>query len=440
MGQTNSAAVSLPVPAGPAQIGVAQTGVVGTGAAGVGAAQTVLAPAGGRAAGETVFAILIAISFSHFLNDMIQSLLPALYPMFKANYALSFAQIGLIALAFQCTASVLQPLVGLFTDRRPLPFSLPLGMGLTLTGLLLLAHAGSFPALVLAASMVGMGSSVFHPESSRVARLASGGRHSLAQSVFQVGGNLGTASGPLLAAYLVLPNGQGSVAWFSFAALLAILVLGGVGFWYRRHRRAARAATAGPGRHPALTAAQVRRSLAVLFALMFSKFFYLASIGSYFTFFLIERFHLPVATAQVHLFVFLAAVAAGTIVGGPLGDRIGRKYVIWVSILGVLPFTLLLPYADLGWTTALSVVIGLLLAAAFPSIVVYAQELMPGKVGMTAGLFFGLAFGMGGLGAAGLGWLADATSIATVYRLCAFLPAIGLLAALLPDLDRLKAA
>ena len=389
-----------------------------------------------QAAEATVFAILLAVSFCHLLNDMMQSLLPALYPMLKRSYGLDFGQIGLITLAFQLTASLLQPMVGLYTDRRPMPYSLAIGMGFTLAGLVLLSLAGSFPLLMLAAALVGVGSSVFHPESSRVARLASGGRYGLAQSVFQVGGNLGSSLGPLLAAFIVLPRGQASIAWFSLAALLAMLVLASVGGWYKRAGLAvARRGADSAAVRVALSRKRVALALVVLMALMFSKFLYLASISSYYTFYLITKFHLPVQSAQLYLFLFLGAVAAGTIIGGPIGDRVGRKYVIWCSILGVLPFTLLLPHVDLFWTAILSVVIGVVLASAFSAIVVYAQELMPGNVGMIAGLFFGFAFGMGGLGAAALGQLADLAGIVTVFEICAFLPALGLLTGFLPNLE-----
>ncbi len=382
----------------------------------------------------TALAVLGAVSASHFLNDMIQSLLPAVYPLLKANYALDFGQIGLITLVFQVTASLLQPVVGTFTDRRPTWYSLPLGMTFTLCGLLLLSQA-TYPLLLLAAALIGTGSSVFHPESSRIARLASGGRHGFAQSFFQVGGNLGSATGPLLAAFIVLPRGQGSIAWFAIVALLAIVILLQVGNWYRRHALAKKTVAAAHVASP-LPRRQVVIAIAVLLTLIFSKYFYLASLSTYYTFFLMERFGLTAQNAQIHLFYFLGAVALGTLVGGPVGDRFGRKYVIWVSILGVLPFTLLLPYADLFWTSVLSVIIGLILSSAFSAILVYATELMPGKVGMIAGLFFGFAFGMGGLGAALLGELADAKGIEYVYRLCAFLPAIGLLTAFLPNLHR----
>jgi FSR family fosmidomycin resistance protein-like MFS transporter len=398
-----------------------------------------LAPEVTKVAPEaTVFAVLLAISFSHMLNDMIQSLLPAIYPILKDTYRLDFGQVGLITLTFQLTASLLQPLVGIATDRKPMPFSLPVGMGLTLIGLLLLSRAGSYPLLLVAAGMVGLGSSIFHPESSRVARMASGGKHGLAQSVFQVGGNAGSAMGPLLAVYIVVPHGQGSIAWFSLAALLAMAVLGAVGVWYRRTQAAMRTRKRAVDTTPrvALSKRQVGFSIAILVALLFSKFFYVSSLSTFYTFYLIDKFHLTVQDAQVHLFVFLAAFAVGVLVGGPVGDRVGRKYVIWVSILGVLPFTLMLPYANLFWTGALTAVIGLVLASASSAILVYATELVPGRVGMIAGLFFGLAFGLGGLGAAVLGWVADLTSIDFVYKICAFLPAIGLLTALLPNVDR----
>ncbi|MGO1003105.1 MFS transporter [Lysobacter sp. CA196] len=375
------------------------------------------------------------LSVCHLLNDMIQSLLPAIYPLLKDAFKLDFGQIGLITLTFQVTASLLQPLVGIYTDKRPMPYSLAIGMGFTLTGLLLLSRASSFPMLLLAAALVGSGSSVFHPESSRVARMASGGRHGLAQSLFQVGGNVGSALGPLLAAFVVMPRGQGSVGWFAFAALTAIVILSRIGVWYREQIPAQRKKQANAAR-ATLPRKTIARSMAVLAVLIFSKYFYMASLSSYYTFYLMEKFQLKAQDAQVHLFVFLGAVAAGTLLGGPIGDRIGRRYVIWFSILGVLPFTLLLPHADLFWTTALTVVIGLVLASAFSAILVYAQELVPGRTGVIAGLFFGFAFGMGGLGAAALGQLADRIGIEAVYGLCAYLPAIGLLAWFLPKLEK----
>ncbi len=389
---------------------------------------------------KTAFNILIAISLSHFLNDMLQSLLPAIYPILKGNYGLSFAQIGVLTFVFQVTASLLQPAVGYYIDRKPKPYSLVAGMVFTLAGLVLLSQAASYPLLLLAAALIGTGSSVFHPESSRVARMASGGRHGLAQSVFQVGGNAGSAIGPLLAALIVLRYGQGSIAWFSLAALLAIVLLFNVGHWYKSHGlQSLKAHGQRDQRHVALSRRQLWWALGVLLALIFSKFFYMASLTSYYTFYLIQRFHVSVQSAQLHLFIFLAAVAVGTIAGGPIGDRIGRKAVIWASILGVLPFTLLLPYANLFWTGVLVIPIGIILASAFPAIVVYAQELMPARVGTVAGIFFGFAFGLGGIGAAALGALADRSGIEFVYHICAFLPIIGLLAAFLPDVKTPRA-
>jgi len=389
------------------------------------------------AVGGTVFPVLAAVSFCHFLNDMLQSIIPAVYPILKAEYRLDFGQIGLITLASQLTASLLQPVVGLYTDRRPLPYSLAVGMCFTFGGMVLLSAAPSYPFVLAAVACVGLGSAVFHPESSRVARMASGGRYGLAQSFFQVGGNAGSALGPLLAAIVILPLGQRSLAGFSPAALGAALVLVAVGRWYagRRSVAAHGASAARP-----LPRARVAVAIAVLVALVVSKYLYLASLSSYYTFFLIERFHVSVRSSQLLLFLFLGAVAVGTFAGGPIGDRVGRRAVIWVSILGVLPFTLLMPHANLFWTAVLSVVIGLVLSSAFSAIVVYAQELMPGRVGTVAGLFFGVAFGVGGIGAALLGDVADLAGIEVVYRLCAFLPAIGLLTALLPDVEGRKAA
>ena len=389
------------------------------------------------AAGRTAFSVLAAISFCHLLNDMMQSLLPALYPMLKSSYALTFGEIGILTFTYQITASLLQPIIGRYTDSTPRPYSLATGMTFTLLGLALLASARTYPLLLVAAAMIGTGSSVFHPESSRVARMASGGRHGLAQSVFQVGGNFGTAIGPLLAAFIVLPHGQSSVLWFSCAALLGIFVLFNVGHWYKRHgmaRLKPRATEAG-ATHATPTQREVTVAMSVLLALIFSKYFYLASLTSYYTFYLISRFHVSVQASQIYLFVFLGSVALGTILGGPVGDRIGRKYVIWGSIVGVLPFTLLLPHANLLWTAVLTVPIGVILASAFPAIIVYAQELLPGRTGTVAGLFFGLAFGMGGIGAAVLGEVADSFGIRLVYEICAFLPLIGLLAGFLPDVD-----
>ncbi|GAB2785384.1 MFS transporter [Dyella kyungheensis] len=385
---------------------------------------------------STDFRILGAISFSHLLNDMIQSLILAIYPILKSGFNLSFAQIGLITLTYQITASLLQPAVGLVTDKKPMPYSLPVGMGFTLCGLLLLATAPNFGILLVAAALVGTGSSVFHPESSRVARMASGGRHGLAQSLFQVGGNAGASLGPLLAAWIIVPHGRGSVAWFSLAALLAIVVLLQVSRWYRDHHAERGKAKARRASHMVLSKAQVSWSLLILGLLIFSKYFYLASLSSYYTFYLIHKFGVSVQNAQTHLFVFLFAVAAGSLIGGPVGDRIGRKWVIWASILGVAPFTLILPHASLFWTGVLTVIIGLILASAFSAILVYAQELIPGRVGMVSGLFFGFAFGMGGIGAAVLGHIADVRGIEYVYGLCAYLPLIGIITAFLPNLER----
>ncbi|PTR27323.1 FSR family fosmidomycin resistance protein-like MFS transporter [Luteibacter sp. OK325] len=384
-------------------------------------------------ADPTVFGVIFAISFCHLLNDMMQSLLPAIYPGLKEGFHLDFGQIGLITLTYQITASILQPLVGLYADRRPTPLALPGGTLFSLAGLLVLSIAHTYPMLLVGASLLGMGSSVFHPESSRVARMASGGRHGLAQSLFQVGGNAGQALGPLAAAVVVVRWGQSSLAFFALLALLSGAILWNVGQWYKHHGLPR--LTASAAKQPAVThtSAEAKRGIAVLLALIFSKYVYLASLTSYFTFYLIHRFNVSVESAQLHLFVFLGAVAVGTILGGPVGDRFGRKRVIWFSILGTLPFTLLLPYASLFWTAPLTVAIGLILASAFPAIVVFAQELVPGKVGMISGLFFGFSFGMGGLGAAILGELADHIGIEAVYQICAFLPLIGLLAALLPD-------
>ncbi|WP_374368001.1 MFS transporter [Dongia sp.] len=383
---------------------------------------------------QTRTLVLVTISCCHMLNDMMQSLLLAIYPMLKSNYALDFGQIGLITLTFQATASLLQPIVGLYTDHRPKNYALSMGMGFTFAGLMLLAFADSFPLILCAAALVGMGSSIFHPESSRIARLASGGRHGFAQSLFQVGGNIGSAVGPLVAAWFIVPHGQGAIGWFSIAALVAIALLAGIGTWYKNHRaELARRPRSAPQGHT-LSRNHVIGIIAVLLVLLFSKYFYTASLSSYYTFYLIEKFGVSLPDAQIYLFLFLGSVALGTILGGPIGDRVGPKRVIWGSILGVLPFTLILPHVGLIWTVILTVPIGLILASAFAAIVVYGQELIPGKVGMVAGLFFGFAFGMGGIGAAVLGELADWTDITFVYQLCAFLPALGLFAAFLPDL------
>jgi FSR family fosmidomycin resistance protein-like MFS transporter len=386
----------------------------------------------------TVVGVLAAISVSHLLNDTLQSLIPSIYPLLKSSLQLNFSQIGLITLTLQLTASLLQPVVGMYTDRRPIPYSLVAGMAFSLVGLLLLSVAATLGAILVAAGLMGVGSSIFHPESSRIARMSSGGRHGLAQSVFQVGGNMGSSLGPLLAAFFVVPHGQSSLAWCALIAVIAIVLLARVGRWSAVHRpRAAhKAPAAGWEPRAGLSRPRVIGALIVLGVLIFSKYFYLASLSSYYTFYLISKFGVSVQSAQLHLFVFLGAVAAGTILGGPIGDRIGPKYVIWGSILGVFPFTFALPHANLFWTGVLSVAIGLILASAFSAILVYAQELVPGRVGTIGGIFFGFAFGMGGLGAAALGRLADATSIEYVYRLCAYLPLIGLLTAFLPDLDQ----
>jgi len=386
---------------------------------------------------KTVFPILVAISISHLLNDTMQSLIPSTYPILKESLHLDFGQLGLITFCFQLTASLLQPFVGLYTDKRPQPYSLAIGMCFTLVGLVVLSRAASFPIVLVSVAMVGIGSSIFHPESSRLAYLASGGRRGLAQSLFQVGGNAGSALGPLLAAQIIAPYGQSRIIWFSLAALLAIGVLLRTGNWYSRNlSRKDKKAAGTIDIHPSLSKKKVAFALLILLVLIFSKYFYMASMTSYYTFFLMDKFHVSVAGAQIHLFIFLVSVAAGTVLGGPIGDRFGRKYVIWFSILGVAPFTLLLPYANLFWTSVLTVFIGVILASAFSAILVYAQELVPGKVRMIAGLFFGLAFGMGGIGAAVLGKLADHTSISHVFRLCAFLPLLGLLTGLLPDIEK----
>ena len=388
-------------------------------------------------AAPTRFKVLGAISFSHLLNDLIQSLIVAIYPLLKGEFRLNFAQVGAITLTYQVCASVLQPLVGTFTDKHPQPHSLSAGMGVTLIGVLTLAFAPNYPCILAAAALIGTGSAIFHPESSRIARLASGGRHGLAQSIFQVGGSAGGALGPLLAALIVIPHGQASLAWFALAALLALVVLWNVSAWFERERSrgsSARAAAAAPA--SPVSARRVAWSVAILLLLIFSKYFYLASITSYYSFYLIEKFHLPVQSAQIYLFVFLLAVALGTLIGGPVGDRIGRKRVIWFSILGVSPFTIMLPHVGLAWTVILSFLIGLIIASAFSAILVFAQELMPGKVGAVSGLFFGFAFGMAGIGAGVLGAVADRHGVEFVYRVCAYLPLLGMAAALLPNIER----
>ena len=401
-------------------------------------------PTTGLPAPSTAYRVLAAVSLSHLLNDTLQSLLPAIYPLLKVSFDLSFSQIGLMTLALMLTSSVLQPVVGLITDRRPAPLALAAAMTFTLIGLLLLSIAWSYRILLLAAALIGIGSSVFHPESSRVARMASGGQHGLAQSVFQVGGNAGSALGPLLAAFLVAPYGQSSIAWCSLLAVAGLILTLRIGRWQRaRHLQASRTGAAtsrGAAHGPAIAPRRVVWAVAILGTLIFSKYFYLASLVSYFTFYLIARFNVSVQSAQLYLFMFLAAVAAGTILGGPIGDRIGRKPVIWGSILGTLPFSLALPHANLFWTAVLAVLVGLIISSAFSAIVVYAQDLVPGRIGLISGLFFGFAFGMGGIGAAVLGELADRIGIEAVYGICAFLPAIGLLAAFLPDIDRHRLA
>jgi len=385
------------------------------------------------------FNVLGAISFSHFLNDMMQSLIISIYPLLKGEFHLSFVQIGAITLTYQVCASLLQPIIGIYTDKHPKPYSLSVGMCFTLLGMVTLAFAPNYLSVLAAAALIGAGSSIFHPESSRIARLASGGRHGLAQSIFQVGGNAGSAMGPLLAAWIIIPLGQGSLAWFAIAALVAIAVLARVGAWYKR-QHIDRPRTV-PHRAAAATLLSRRRvawSVFILVVLIFSKFFYTASISSYYVFFLIERFHVSVRSAQIHLFVFLLAMALGTLFGGPLGDRIGRKRVIWVSILGTAPFTLMLPYVDLVWVGVLTFIIGLILSSAFSAIVVFAQELLPCNVGAVSGLFFGFAFGIGGIGAAVLGGFADRHGIEYVYRICAYLPLLGMVTAFLPDIEHRK--
>ncbi|MDB5250288.1 MAG: transporter [Segetibacter sp.] len=389
---------------------------------------------------KTVFSILLTISFSHLLNDTIQSLIPAIYPMVKDSYRLSFSQVGLITLTFQLAASLLQPFVGFYTDKKPQPFSLAVGMGLSLIGLVILALNQSYQVLLVSVALIGLGSSVFHPEASKVAFMASGGRRGLAQSIFQVGGNAGSALGPLLAAAIIIPFGQTNILWFSLLALLAIILLIVVGKWYssNKHRIKGKSRASHMEGRPVISQKRITVSIVILLVLIFSKYFYLACMSSYYTFYLIDKFQVSVQSSQVYLFVFLFAVAAGTLLGGPLGDRFGRKYIIWFSILGAAPFTLLLPYASLFWTSVLTVFIGFILASAFSAILVYAQELIPGKVGMIAGLFFGFAFGMGGIGSALLGALADHTSINYVFKVCSFLPLIGILTAFLPNIGGRK--
>lgn len=395
-----------------------------------------------QVAQQTVFPILFAISFSHLLNDTIQSLIPAIYPVVKETYNLSFSQIGLITLTFQMAASLFQPFVGSYADRKPLPYSLAIGMGVTLTGLITLSLSTGFYFMLLSVALIGTGSSIFHPEASRMAHAASGGRRGLAQSIFQLGGNAGSSIGPLLAAWIIVPYGQFSVIWFSIIALIAIVILSWVGKWYKGHLmnlKAKQASKQGISTHN-FSKKRVIGAVAILLVLIFSKYFYMASLTSYFTFYLIDKFHISVQSSQIYLFVFLFSVAAGTLIGGPVGDRFGRKYVIWFSILGTAPFALMLPYANLFWTGVLIVPIGVILASAFSAILVYAQELIPGKVGMIAGLFFGFAFGMAGIGSALLGNLADSTSINHVYYVCSFLPLIGIVTGLLPNIEGRKKA
>lgn len=393
------------------------------------------APSASPNAQTLVMSIVLSCGLAHLINDLIQSVLPSIYPLLKANYGLTFTQVGLITLTFQVTASLLQPWIGFYTDRHPKPFLLPAGMVCTLVGIVMLAFVTSFPTILLASALIGIGSSTFHPETSRVARLASGGRFGLAQSTFQVGGNAGTAIGPLLAAAIIIPFGQTHVAWFGLFAVFAIGVQYGLSRWYRNHLNNAKGKKRGEASH-GLSRRRVAWALVVLAMLVFSKYIYMSSITSYYTFYLIERFDLSVASSQLHLFLFLGAVAAGTFFGGPIGDRIGRKAVIWFSILGAAPFTLALPYVDLFWTSVLSVIIGFVLASAFSAIVVYAQELVPGNVGMIAGVFFGLMFGFSGIAAAALGSVADAKGIEFVYGVCSFMPLLGILTVLLPSTEK----
>ena len=406
-------------------------------AAGSAPAAVQASPTAAASANNTTFAVILSLSFCHLLNDMMQSLVPALYPILKDSHALTFGQIGFITLAFQCTASMLQPVVGMYTDKKPQPYSLMVGMGFTLVGLLLMSQANSYPVILLAAALIGMGSSVFHPEASRVARMAAGGRYGLAQSLFQVGGNMGSAAGPLLAAFIVVPQGQQSIVWFSAAALVAMIVLFQVGSWYKARRTAskpaARKAATGPGVGVvSLSRRRVGIAVAILVALLFSKNVYSASLGSYFTFYLIQKFGMEVQTAQLYLFAFLVGIVVGTILGGLVGDKVGRIPVMWFSILGALPFALMLPYANLFWTGVLAVTVAIIMASAFSAILVYAQDLLPGRVGLVAGMFFGVSFGLGGLGAAALGEIADHAGIEAVYKVTPFLLLLGLLTAFLP--------
>lgn len=401
---------------------------------------SIIEPTSKQLVQKTVYSILFTISFSHLLNDMMQSVIPSVYPLVREKFHLTFGQIGLITLTYQLTASLLQPFVGYFTDRTPRPYSLPIGMSCTLFGLILLSRAASFPMLLVAVACVGIGSSIFHPESSRIGYMASGGKRGLAQSIFQLGGNSGSALGPLLAAVIIIPYGQQNIVWFGLAAILGIFVLFQVARWYKAHLelRASKSIKNIDENNQAISQGKVVFSVFILLVLIFSKYFYLSSMTSYFTFYMIDKFHVTVQQSQLYLFIFLGAVAAGTLIGGPLGDRFGRKYVIWISILGVAPFTLLLPFANLFWTGVLAGIIGVILASAFSAILVYAQELLPGKVGMVSGLFFGFAFGMGGLGSAILGKIADHTSIAYIFHICSFLPLIGIITGFLPNIKNSK--
>lgn len=384
---------------------------------------------------KTVYPILFSIAFAHLLNDLLQAVIPAAYPILKDSYQLSFTQIGLITFAYQMAASILQPIVGLYTDKKPKPYSQIFGMVFTLSGIILLSFAASFPIIIVSVVLVGIGSSIFHPEASRISFLASGGKRGLAQSIFQLGGNAGTAIGPLLVALIVVPNSQHYIIWFAIVAIIALFVLSKIAVWYQNHLTL-RAKKKVEISLPDLSQTKIVISVSILLILIFSKFFYMASISSYFTFYLMDKFQLSIQDAQFHLVLFLASCAIGTLIGGPLGDKFGRKYVIWFSVLGAAPFTLLLPYVDLFWTGTLSVIIGIIISSAFPAILVYAQELLPKKLGMVSGLFYGFAFGMGGLGSALLGNLADHTSIDYVYHLCAYLPLIGMIALFLPNLKK----
>lgn len=387
-------------------------------------------------ANKTVYSILFSISFAHLLNDLLQAVIPAAYPILKESYDLSFTQIGLITFSYQMAASILQPFVGFYTDKHPKPYSQIFGMLFTLAGIVLLSYASSFPIILVSVILVGIGSSIFHPEASRISYLSSGGKRGLAQSIFQIGGNTGTAIGPLLIAWIVVPHGQQNIIWFTVVALIGLVVLSRIATWYKNHLDLASKKKVVLENLPNLSQTRIVVSVIILLVLIFSKYFYISGISSYFTFYLMEKFSLSVQDAQYHLFLFLLSVAAGTLLGGPLGDKFGRKYVIWFSVLGAAPFTLMLPYANLFWTGALSMIIGVIISSAFPAILVYAQELLPKKLGMVSGLFYGFAFGMGGLGSAVLGYMADQTSISYVYSICAYLPLIGIIAYFLPNLKK----